>query len=277
MRQLFSQLLARVAYLDTLIESVNLSIKVMNLRYIASVSFGKDSLAMLLRLIEEHKPLDEVIFYNTGMEFECIYNIRDKVINLLLEHSIKFTELHPSEPFLYSMFERRIKYRNKDGYHFGFSWCGGKCRWHTSFKLRAIKDYKKSINDTVIDYVGIAYDEPQRFEKAKQEGKVLPLVDWKMTENDCLQYCNNRGWHWNECGIELYDILDRVSCWCCANKNLKELKNIYLYLPTYWEKLKELQSKTDRPMKQSGSVFDLEERFRKEIHNDTSKYGRKYE
>ena len=41
-------------------------------RYIASVSFGKDSLAMLLRLIEENKPLDEVVLYDTGMEFEAI-------------------------------------------------------------------------------------------------------------------------------------------------------------------------------------------------------------
>ena len=34
------------------------------MRYIASVSFGKDSLAMLLRLLEENKPLDEVVFYD---------------------------------------------------------------------------------------------------------------------------------------------------------------------------------------------------------------------
>ena len=32
--------------------------------YIASCSFGKDSLAMILRLIEENKPLDEVVFFD---------------------------------------------------------------------------------------------------------------------------------------------------------------------------------------------------------------------
>ena len=37
------------------------------LRYIASVSFGKDSLAMLLLLLEKEMPLDEVIFYNSEM------------------------------------------------------------------------------------------------------------------------------------------------------------------------------------------------------------------
>lgn len=238
------------------------------MRYIASVSFGKDSLAMLLKLIETKQPLDEVVFYNTGMEFECIYHIRDKVVELLKQHNIMYTELHPDEPFLYSMFERKIKYRNKDGYHYGFSWCGGRCRWHTHYKLQVIKRYKESINDEITDYVGIAYDEPHRFEKSKTEGKSLPLVEWKMTEADCLKYCFDRGWHWTEQSIsgniELYDILDRVSCWCCANKNLKELKNIYLYLPQYWDKLKYLQSRTERPMKPSGDVFALEKRFSNE-------------
>ena len=49
------------------------------MRHIASVSFGKDSLAMLLLLLEKEMPLDEVIFFNSGMEFQAIYDIRDQV------------------------------------------------------------------------------------------------------------------------------------------------------------------------------------------------------
>ena len=56
------------------------------MKYVASVSFGKDSLAMLLRLIEENKLLDEVVFYDTGMEFECIYKMRDKILPMLKEN-----------------------------------------------------------------------------------------------------------------------------------------------------------------------------------------------
>lgn len=51
--------------------------------YTASVSWGKDSLAMLLRLINENKQLDEVVFFDTGMEFQAIYNVRDAVIGML--------------------------------------------------------------------------------------------------------------------------------------------------------------------------------------------------
>lgn len=165
--------LAWVATFVNLNRDANISIKVICLRYIASVSFGKDSLAMLLKLIETRKPLDEVIFYNTGMEFECIYHIRDKVVELLKQHNIKYTELCPNEPFLYSMFERQVKYKNKDGFHYGYSWCGGRCRWGTRQKLQTIKKYKKSLNDEITDYVGIAYDEPHRFEKSKNRRKDL--------------------------------------------------------------------------------------------------------
>ena len=55
----------------------------MNNYFIASCSFGKDSLAMILKLLEEHKPLDEVVFYDTGMEFQAIYDIRDKLLPIL--------------------------------------------------------------------------------------------------------------------------------------------------------------------------------------------------
>lgn len=104
--------------------------------------------------------------------------------------------------------------------------------------------------------------------KERTGHKIFPLAEWGMSEKDCLKYCHDKGYFWFENGIELYNILDRVSCWCCCNKNLKELKNYYLYLPTYWQKLKDLQDKTDRPMKGKYSVYDLEEKFNKEMKSN---------
>lgn len=240
------------------------------MKHIACVSFGKDSLAMLLRLLEENKPIDEVVFYDTGMEFNAIYNIRDKVIEMLKERNIKFTELKPKCEFCYKMFDKPVKAKNGTT-HYGYSWCGGRCRWGTTEKLVALEKYCKG----AVEYVGIAVDEPKRLEKERKGNKKFPLAEWHMTEKDCLQYCYDKGYNWLEDGIELYSILDRVSCWCCANKNLKELKNYYLYLPIYWEKLKELQSKTDRPFKYNKySIFDLEEKFKLELtrqHEDKGK------
>ena len=233
--------------------------------YIASCSFGKDSLAMVLRLIEENRPLDEVVFYDTGMEFQAIYNVRDRLLPLLYENGIKYTELKPDRPFMYDMLERPKTKRTGEQVY-GDGWCGGACRWGTFAKQRALNKHC----GTNYTYIGLAVDEENRLQNL-EEHKHSPLAEWCMTENDCLEYCHEKGYFWEESGIELYSILDRVSCWCCCNKNKKELYNIYRYLPQYWERLKDLQSKIDRPMKkfcnkqygEYGNVFDMEKVFEK--------------
>lgn len=243
------------------------------MRYIASVSFGKDSLAMLLYILDNGLPLDEVVFYDTGMEFQAIYRIRDKVVSVLKERGIKFTVLRPARPFMYDMLERPVKSEQK-GEHCGYGWCGGLCRWGTAEKIAAIDKYTKGCHI----YVGIAADEQNRYERLP-EWKSSPIAEAGMTEADCLEYCQERGYFWEENGVDLYDILDRVSCWCCSNKNRRELKNIYQYLPEYWERLKYIQSKLDRPMKnfndqerygEYGSIFDMERVFKHEIEREVN-------
>lgn len=242
------------------------------MKYIASVSFGKDSLAMLLLLIAKKYPLDEVVFYDTGKEFKAIYDTRDKIIPLLYEKGIKYTELHPVLSFDYKMFEKPVCKRGTKTIHkYGYSWCGGTCRWGTTDKLQAIEKYCKGN----YEYVGIAADEKERLIKERKGNKLFPLADWKLTERDCKKYCYTKGFKWLEITdtgkhVELYRILKRVSCWCCRNKNLKELKNIYKYFKnTYWKWLKKIQSKLLEPMKGEGkSIFDLEIRFKKELSEE---------
>lgn len=237
------------------------------MQYIASVSFGKDSLAMLLLLLSREEKIDEVIFYDTGMEFQSIYDIRDKIVVLLKERNIKYTELKPKYSFEYIMFDKPVKHRD-DTYSNGYSWCGGRCRWGTTEKNKTISKYlKENYGEDYKEYIGIAYDEQNRIKN--NEHKLYPLIDLNMTEKDCLEFCYSQGYYWEEDGIRLYDVLDRVSCWCCANKNLKELRNYYNYLPTYWNKLKVFQEKTDRPFKNNKyTIFDLEKRFESEVIGD---------
>ena len=213
--------------------------------HIASVSWGKDSLAMLLTLIAKGYPLNEVVFYDTGMEFEAIYHTRDQMLPRLEQLGIKYTRLEPENPFLFDMLERPVCSKQK-GTHQGYGWCGGLCRWGTTGKLKAIDRYAEA-RDAMV-YVGIAADETPRLEKERKPYKLHPLAEWGMTEADALAYCYENGFSWLEGTIRLYDVLDRVSCWCCCNKNLRELRNMYASLPEYWERLKDLQRKIDRPM-----------------------------
>lgn len=219
---------------------------------------------MLLMLIEKDYPLDEVVFYDTGMEFQAIYKLRDQLLPYLKKNNIKYTELKPEKPFLYDMLERPVTSKQK-GSHKGYGWCGGLCRWGTTNKLKALDKYAEQQNAIV--YIGLAADEPKRIKRLKNYKKA-PLAEWNITEKEALAYCRKHGIHWTENNIDLYDILDRVSCWCCGNKNQKELYNIWQYLPEYWKKLTSLQSQLERPMKKFrtdkqfgnlGNIINLEE------------------
>lgn len=207
---------------------------------IASVSWGKDSLAMLHILIRDGFVLDEVVFFDTGMEFDAIYDVRDKAVPLLDEYGIKYTELKPKDPMWWSMFARPVRKRGTDDVHkHGYGWCGGTCRWGTTEKQRSLDRYAEERNAYV--YIGIASDETSRLEKEKKPYKLHPLADLGMTEADCLEYCRSLGYTWEQDGVPLYDILDRVSCWCCRNKNMKELRAIHDNLPDTWRRLLALE------------------------------------
>ena len=203
---------------------------------IASVSWGKDSLAMLLVLIRDGYKLDEVVFFDTGMEFDAIYDVRDQTLSMLKDRGIEYTELKPKNPMWWSMFARPVKKRGTDIVHkHGYGWCGGTCRWGTTEKNRALDRYAEEREAFV--YVGIAADETDRLQKGIKPYKLHPLAELNMTEADCLALCREHGYTWEQDGVPLYDILDRVSCWCCRNKNMKELRAIHDYLPDTWARL----------------------------------------
>lgn len=233
-----------IAYLQP--GGITPALPVMERKHIYSVSFGKDSLAMLLMAIDKGLPIDEVVFFNIGVEFDAIYTVRDMVLPILAQQGIKYTELDIDRPFYWYMFEKPVCKKDTNIVHkYGYGWCGGNCRWGTTLKLRALKNY---IGNNW-DYVGIASDETDRIEKERRENKILPLVEMGITGAQALQYCYDRGIYWEQNGIRLYEILDRISCRICRNKNLKELRNIKQYLPDVWTELLDLQTRIPVPFK----------------------------
>lgn len=124
---------------------------------------------------------------------------------------------------------------------------------------RYLKEKYKNIE--IIEYHGIAADETKRLVKNREKNIKYPLAEWGVIEKEALEYCYNKGFDWDG----LYKKFDRVSCWCCPLKNLKELKVIYKEYPKYWEKLKEWDSKTYRKFRVDYSILDLEKKFEKEV------------
>ena len=222
------------------------------MKYILSFSGGKDSTFLLLELIRRGYRLDEVVFFDTGWEFPVMYKHIELCKKTCEARGIKFVTLHPEKPFDYLMFDHVTKSGKR-----GYSWCGGNCRWGTTYKMQALSKYFAE-NDGAVQYIGIAADETARLEKERDKHTRFPLAEWGITEAECLKGCYEAGFDWGG----MYEHLDRLSCKFCKNKNLKELRNIRKHYPEVWEELKDYQRRTDRPYKGEGqSVFDLERRF----------------
>ena len=226
------------------------------LKHVISFSGGKDSTALLLKMIELNKQIDEVVFIDSTVEFPEIYDHISKVEKFI---NIPIKKLSPKHSFIYYL-GTHVKKSGQIGY--GFPDFNN--RWCTELlKRQPIKTYFRLKNYTnVIEYHGIAYDERERTLKNKSDNRVIkyPLVDLKMTEADCLKYCYDKGLDFNG----LYEKFDRISCWCCPMKKIKELYVLYTQYPELWEKLKEMQSLSFRRFRMDYSIEELEVKFNSE-------------
>ena len=126
----------------------------------------------------------------------------------------------------------------------------------TGEKTKALNKFSEQ-NVQNITYIGIAADETSRLEKEFASYKRFPLVEWGITEAECLRGCYDAGFDFGG----MYEHLDRVSCKFCGYSNLNELRNLRKHYPDVWEELKKRQSLTYKPLKPYGSVFDLDKRF----------------
>lgn len=211
--------------------------------HIVSFSGGKDSTALLLGMIERDMRIDEVINFDTGLEFPDMYDHIEKIKKILDEKKIKFSTFKSDLGFEYFLLEReRTTATNVISY--GWGWPNMGNRWCTAnLKTRNSDAYLRLLREKyeIIQYIGIASDETKRVERKYNQNKEyrFPLIDWNMSEQDCLNYCYNLGYDWGG----LYRLFNRVSCWCCPLQPLSELYKLWDNYPDLWAKLKEWDSK----------------------------------
>lgn len=199
-------------------------------KHIVSFSGGKYSTAMLLLMIEKGYKIDEIIFLDTGMEFPEMYDHIEKIKKYIKR---EITILKSKKTFEYFMFDHEKK-KGKNKGQKGYSWLDFRNRWCTqALKKQVIKKYLKDKYKgyEVVEYHGIAIDEEKRLNKNVR----YPLAEWNTIEEQALNYCYEKSFDWNG----LYKEFDRVSCWCCPLKSLKELKILYKKHQKLWNTLKE--------------------------------------
>lgn len=234
--------------------------------YIASISYGKDSLAMLIKIIELGYPLDEVIFCEVMFNDEISgihprqLEFINKARNILKDkYNIEVNHLKAEKPFTTQFYTQKQKGK-RIGEIYGFpvligAWCNSR------LKLDVINKYLSSLNKkyNVIRYVGIAVDESKRIKN--KPNVIYPLVDLNITEQMAVEICKQ-----NNLYSPLYNSkIHRDGCWFCNKQPLNSLRDIFTNYPNLWNKLLELDKDSPYSFRADGKTLcNLDLRFKNE-------------
>lgn len=211
---------------------------------ILSYSGGKDSTASVILAHLHNEPIDEIIFVEvmfdrhlSGEYPEMIDFIKNVAFPMFNTWGFKTTILHSDltylDCFYHEVTNSKIKERN--GKISGFPMAGA-CVIQHQCKLKALSMYYSSLNDKeVLEYVGIAIDEPNRRLKA---GKESLLRKYGLTERDAYELCKEYGLI-----SPMYTKgISRCGCFFCPNATLNELRYLRNNHYDLWSYLLELEN-----------------------------------
>lgn len=236
------------------------------MRYLASCSFGKDSLAAILLAKKHGEPLDEAVYCEvmfdktiSGEVPEHRDFIYTKGIPALERMGIKVTVLRGKKTYV-DLFTGRITRGPKKGMLRSFPVCG-KCYVQRDYKLRPILRYQKTLPPDTVQYIGIAKDEQERL--LRLEGRQVSLLEkYNCTEQDAKELCRQAGLL-----SPIYQFTNRGGCWFCPNAKRKELRHLYDHHPELWARMLELQAlpgKVTEKFNRTQRFSDIDAMFREE-------------
>ncbi len=131
------------------------------------------------------------------------------------------------------------------------------CRWK---KIRPLVNYVKKHSATML--IGYAYNERKRTRRKDffKRDVAFPLISWKLSETDNLDYCIEKGYNWGS----LYKIFSRVSCFCCPFKAIEDYRKMRKHFPELWQKMLDWDKHVvviNKGFSKRKTVHDLEDRF----------------
>lgn len=227
-----------------------------NTTYRASYSGGKDSSAMVIKLLEENYPLDSVDFLDTTYEYPELYEYVDKFENYIYKNfGMKITRIYLPEKWQFNTwFYGKYLKGKRTGEMRGFPYVSGGHCYLSRQKGRVLDRYDRK----AIRYIGIGWNERHRV--TDNPRLRYPLVDWQMTEDDCVELLRER-----DMLPTFNQHYKRTGCWLCPWSSLNSLKSLYQRHPDLWSKLKKYEADSPHGFRTDYNTDELEEKFDKEI------------
>ena len=236
-------------------------------KFVASCSFGKDSLAALLLAKEHGEPLDEAVYCEVMFDKDISGEVpehRDFIYGTampaLKRMGVKIVVLHSEKTYV-ELFTGRVTRGPKKGMIRSFPICG-KCAVQRDCKIRPLQRYQKTLPPGTVQYIGIAQDEQERLLRLEGGVQVSLLEKYGYTEQDARELCEDAGLL-----SPVYAFTDRGGCWFCPNAKRKELRHLYDHHPDLWARMLELQAmpgKVSEKFNRTQRFSDIDAMFRKE-------------
>lgn len=245
------------------------------MKYVACCSFGKDSLAQIIVAKEHNEPIDAVIYSEVMFTDEISGEFpehRDFIYNVAIP---KLKELYGLETIVLRSTQtmwkdfHTIRVRGStEGLLRGFP-IPGACTINRDCKIPPIRNYLNAQDDEIIQYVGIAADEPKRLRRLEGTNKVSILAKYGVKEKQAKEICERVGLL-----SPIYAITGRNGCFFCPNASVRELRHLYYNHPDIWELLRQLQCTTNTSREcftRRNTVFDYEKIFEEEhiLYNES--------
>ena len=212
----------------------------MKMKYIATLSGGKDSTAMIDLLLRHKKPLDYIVFYDTLHEFGLMYEYIDKLGKYFkARYNKKITMLKPKKSFEDCVFARISRGENEGAIRgLPAPQTQGFCAWRRDSKVAPFEAWlKENIKDDYKIYIGFTTSEQGR--KMSDERFLYPLIDdFCMSENDCVAYLRDR-----EMENPLYRYFTRTGCSFCPAQSERAFYEVFKNFPDEWAYMKDIETK----------------------------------
>ena len=119
---------------------------------------------------------------------------------------------------------------------------------------------KRGADINIVQYLGIAADEPERIVRHTKPGFLLPLVEAGWDEAYCRKWCDERGLL-----SPIYTTAARGGCWFCHNQGVDQLRLLRKDYPDLWALLMKWDLDSPVTFHADGhTVHDFNKRFQLE-------------
>ena len=242
------------------------------MEHILSLSYGKDSLACLGAIDKLGLPLDRIIHAEIWAtdaipaDLPPMVEFKAKADRVIKErYGITVEHIRAQNTYESCFYKVNNGVKSKcSGRIWGFpmpkgNWC------NSSLKMSVMRKFNKP---DIVQYLGIAVDEPKRFHNLS-ECKKSPLVMAEWTEEMCFDWCKQNGLL-----SPIYETSMRGGCWFCHNQSVEQLRSLRINYPELWELLLKWDNDSPISFKPNHTLHDFDKRFSYEdkgflLPNDT--------